>query len=114
MSFLVRRWRPVAAPLLIALIVSTFPAPCSAGDASRPAAKPGLMASIDTAARALVPTQATPASRAAAQTGGEAQPRASKPFFKTPAGLVVLAVVAAGTGYAIYSSSHDRIPPQGR
>ncbi len=33
----------------------------------------------------------------------------SASFFRTPLGLAVIAVVGAGTGYAIYSSQHDRI-----
>jgi hypothetical protein len=30
-------------------------------------------------------------------------------FFRSRAGIACLAVIAAGTGYAVYSSSHDRI-----
>ncbi len=42
-------------------------------------------------------------------TGGDKSQLASKSFFKTPAGLIVLAVVGAGAGFAVYSASHDRI-----
>ena len=37
------------------------------------------------------------------------QPGNSGPFFKTRTGLVVLAVMAVGTGYALYSAKEDRI-----
>jgi hypothetical protein len=30
-------------------------------------------------------------------------------FFRSPKGIACLAVIAAGTAYAVYSSSHDRI-----
>lgn len=35
-------------------------------------------------------------------------------FFKSPTGLIVLGVFAAGTGYALYSISNDRIRGSGR
>lgn len=38
----------------------------------------------------------------------------SKSFFKTPAGLATLVIFGAGVGYAIYSSSNDRIRSEGR
>jgi hypothetical protein len=38
-------------------------------------------------------------------------PQATKTgsFFKTRTGVAVLVVMAVGTGYALYSTSHDRI-----
>lgn len=38
----------------------------------------------------------------------------SKSFFKTPAGLATLVIFGAGVGYAVYSSSNDRIRSEGR
>jgi hypothetical protein len=38
----------------------------------------------------------------------------SPTFFKTPAGIAVVAVMAAGAGYAIYSAQHDRIHSPGK
>lgn len=38
-----------------------------------------------------------------------AQAGKSGSFFKTRAGLMVIAVMAVGTGYAIYSAKEDRI-----
>ena len=46
----------------------------------------------------------------AGQGSTDAKAQLSNPsFFKTPAGMVVIGVLAAGAGYAIYSASHDRI-----
>ena len=46
-------------------------------------------------------------SQASASTG-------STSFFKSRPGMIVLAAVAAGTGYAIYSTQHDRIHSPGK
>jgi hypothetical protein len=35
-------------------------------------------------------------------------------FFKTPVGIAVLAAFGAGVGYALYSTSNDRIRSEGR
>jgi hypothetical protein len=71
---------------------------------SQPVAKPGIRASAENVAHSArladAAGQGTPAGKA----------ELSHPsFFKTPAGMIVLGIVAAGTGYAIYSASHDRI-----
>jgi hypothetical protein len=46
--------------------------------------------------------------RSPAEAPKKAQPPRSG-FFKTRTGLVVLAVMAVGTGYAVYSAKEDRI-----
>ena len=38
----------------------------------------------------------------------------STSFFKTRPGVIALTVMAAGTGYAIYSAQHDRIHSAGK
>lgn len=38
----------------------------------------------------------------------------SKSFFKTAAGIATLVIFGAGVGYAVYSSSEDRIRSTGR
>lgn len=55
------------------------------------------------AASESAPTSVAPAKTAPKQAAG------SKGFLKTRTGLLVLAVMAVGTGYAIYSSKEDRI-----
>jgi hypothetical protein len=62
-------------------------------------------------ARDLTPARSsTTARRSAQSTPGTESPS----FFKTPTGAVVLAVMAIGVGYAIYSAQHDRIHSPGK
>jgi len=39
----------------------------------------------------------------------QAQATKSGSFFKTRTGMVVIAIMAVGTGYAVYSAKEDRI-----
>ncbi len=110
MNFNVRRWRIALRVLVLALIVSATPWPCLAQQPGQPAARPGIMASVQPVVHGVASAR-TPAR---SQAQGAQDPRAqleSKSFFKTTAGAVVLAVVAAGVGYAFYSARHDRITP---
>ncbi len=101
----VRRWRLVARVLVLAIAIAAVPVPGLAQEKSPPASPtPGLQASIQkVAASTPVAPARTPAART--QTGTTA----SKPFMKSTAGIVMLAVLGAGVGYAVYSTSHDRI-----
>lgn len=45
----------------------------------------------------------------AASKGTPAQATKSGSFFKTRTGLLVIAIMAVGTGYAVYSAKEDRI-----
>jgi hypothetical protein len=84
--------------------IAAIPLPALAGDNSQQVARPGIRASA-----AKVAATARLADSAAQGTAeGNAELNHSS-FFKTPAGVIVLAVVAAGTGYALYSARHDRI-----
>jgi hypothetical protein len=56
----------------------------------------------------------TLASKPSGQTAAPPPKPASKPFIKSPAGILSLVAVAVGTGYAVYSANRDRIPPTGR
>lgn len=99
-----RTWRTGVRVLALALVLSAIPLPGLAEESSKPAPVPGLKASIAKAAASgsVALEQAKPAAPDKAQLG-------SSSFFRKPAGMIVLAVVAAGTGYAMYSASHDRI-----
>ncbi len=108
MNFKVRRWRCVLRVLVLALIVTAVPLPGMAGQPDQPNARPGLKASIPTAVRAVAATTKAPARAAREQAPGKEQ-LGSTSFFKTGPGIAVIAILAAGTGYAIYSASHDRI-----
>lgn len=70
---------------------------------------------IAATARRLAATEA-PAmrERRAAQDPAPTTDLRSGSFFKTPAGVVTLVVVAVGTAYAAYSASNDRIKSPGR
>ena len=114
MNFKVRRWRAVLRVLVLALIVAAVPLP-SAGQASQPGAKPGIKASVKSIVRAVASETAAPApARARAEkTGNGGQMTKAdlekRSFFKTPAGLVIVGIMGAGVGYAVYSASHDRV-----
>ena len=97
---------------MLAIAVTLVPLPLFA--AAPPAAAPAQPIKTSIAAHAkrdvLVTTAKQPASNAqtatrAQKTGDPHQPG----FFRSPAGIACLAVIAAGTGYALYSASHDRI-----
>jgi hypothetical protein len=101
----VRSWRLVARVVIIALVLAAIPLPGLAEESTQPNAAPGLRASI---AKAAANTKVSPSQGQKAATPDKAA-LGSKSFFKTPAGMIVLAVVAAGSGYAIYSAGKDRI-----
>lgn len=113
MKYLVRPWRrPVARVLVLALILGVVPMYCFAGEPPKaPSASPStLSASIDRAVRSEAANIGKVAPRALQQTGTTAVTRSSPGgFFKTKAGIVSMVLLAAGTGFAIYSVSHDRV-----
>ena len=82
------------------------------------AAEPTPVPSLLQAGRAVVARQAASAPRAAATQQGQSTPDRSqlesKAFFKSKAGAAVLVLFGAGVGYAVYSSSNDRIRGSGR
>jgi hypothetical protein len=89
--------------LAFALVLAIIPLSSWAEDTSRWAAKSPLQASVvKAAASAKLAPQAAPAAPDKARPG-------STSFFKKPVGVIVLAVVAAGACYGIYSASHNRI-----
>jgi hypothetical protein len=109
----VRPWvRRTALPLALCLGLSLVAPLAGAAEPAPPAAptpavvdiKPltnataAKLASIETSEAALATTQTTE------PTSGD-----SKSFFKTPRGVLALALAAAGVGYVIYSSQNDRI-----
>lgn len=109
MNFQARTWRLPLRVLALVLIAAAVPLPCMAGDTSQPAARPRLQASIKPIVHAIVSARpSAPPAKLQATPDAKAQ-LGSRSFFRTPAGAVVLAVVAAGAGYALYSARHDRI-----
>lgn len=97
---------------MLAIAVTLLPLPLSAADPATASVAQPLKTSIAMHAKREV--LVTPAKQSAAT--GKSAPRAQQTsdpheagFFRSPAGIACLAVLAAGTGYAIYSASHDRI-----
>jgi hypothetical protein len=103
-TYPVRSWRPAWRVLALALVIAALPLPALAGDSSQPVAKPGIRASV----AKIAASAPLAASASQATTDGKATLN-TKSFFKTPAGMIVIAVVGAGAGFAIYSAKHDRI-----
>lgn len=112
MNYPVRRWRPILRVVAIALALA-IPLPALAADGPQaPPAKPGLRASIGHAVSSARLTTAPGKAKETSQSQTTPDARAQlgrTSFFKTPAGIAVIAIVGAGAGYAVYSASQDRI-----
>ena len=106
-----RTWRLVSRVLVLAVAIAAVPVPTLAQEKSPPAAKPGIQASIQKVAAS---TSVAPARVPAARTQASPTTPAKSSFIKSPAGIAMLAVLGAGVGYALYSTSHDRINSPGR
>lgn len=97
--------RVIAAGMTIALTSL----PLAAAEADRAVAPSiNLKAAIDKAAATERLAPNTAARVQTAQPAG-ATNLGSRAFFKTPLGVAVIAVVGAGTVYAVYSAQNDRI-----
>jgi hypothetical protein len=113
------RWRGPwsrAVPLALAAALIALPTAANAANAANDVtatAQATKTKSSQVSLRQVVAREAsrTPLARTTAPRRAEQATAAkeSRGFFKTPAGAVALAVMAVGTGYAIYSASHDRI-----
>jgi hypothetical protein len=96
---------------ILAIALTLVPLPLFAADPAAASPTQPLKTSISMHAKrdVLVTTAKQSASNTQsakrAQTNDPHQPG----FFRSPAGIACLAVIAAGTGYALYSASHDRI-----
>lgn len=96
----------ISRALVVVLVLAATPLPTLAGEPPAPAPPtPSLNALVKQAA-AITPL--APA-RAQTATGATKTDFGSPSFFKKPAGIAVLVTLAAGVGYAIYSTQHDRI-----
>jgi len=101
----------IVAGALALLVALAFSAPPAGAAEPRPEPSPSpepstLAGSVDAALEAM--PSATLA--AAAQTTQEPPSGPDNPsFFKTGKGVAVLALLAGGLGYTIYSFSHDRV-----
>ena len=110
MRLQVRTSQWISRVLVAALMLAATPLPTLAGEPpAPPPARPSLTVLVQQAATV------TPIAPARAQTvvGSGKTDFGSPSFFKKPAGILVLAAIAAGVGYALYSTQHDRINSPG-
>jgi hypothetical protein len=109
-------WRRKTARALALVIITAFISlPAAASDtATNTQNTPKIKASMEKiVARAVAATPSR--KKVVVRTDSQAAAAGTSPgFFKTTPGIVALAVMAAGTGYALYSTSHDRIHSPGK
>jgi hypothetical protein len=107
-------WRATCArTIALGVMLALSPLPAAAAEATASAPRSiDLAAAIKRFAASERLAQAAPATPPAdAANRSDLQ---SPSFFRTPLGLAVIAVVGAGSAYAIYSAQHDRIHSQAR
>lgn len=104
-----RPWRrPTARALMLALVLGSVPIPCLAGEPPGPPSSPSQLAtSVDKAVQHEVAQLAKASQNVARQASANAP--ASGGFFKSKAGIITIVLMAAGTGFALYSTKHDRV-----
>ncbi|MEW5981996.1 MAG: hypothetical protein AB1806_06450 [Acidobacteriota bacterium] len=101
----------VSRTLVAALVMTAIPLPVFAGEPTPPPpSRPTLTVLVQQAAAV---TRIEPA-REQTAGGTDKTQFASPSFFKKPAGVAVLVALAAGVGYAIYSTQHDRVSSPGK
>jgi len=101
-------WRfPAARAMAVSLTLALVTVPLAAAEASpQPPPPVNWKAAVQKAA--ATEHLSTAQSRQAPQAVGTPDLQ-SPSFFRTPLGLAVIAVVGAGSAYAVYSAQHDRI-----
>ena len=102
-------WRLTCARVVAAgMAIALAPLPLAAAEVN-PSAPPSI--DLQAAVRKVVATERlAPNTVAQAPAQAGSAPNLQSPsFFKTPLGLAVIAVVGAGSAYAVYSAQHDRI-----
>ena len=106
--------------MLGAVVVALIPWSAAAGDATVPPKTPLRTALAEVRTRDVEsPRPSTAVARRSPKVARHSEQastaaKQSPAFFKTPAGIAVLAVAGAGAGYAIYSAQHDRIHSPGK
>jgi hypothetical protein len=112
-TFTVRFRRPMVASITLAVFaIVAAPLPALAGDPKTTATNTGP--SIRTSVEKAVASHTLAASKSAVRAQETTTELGSKSFFRTPAGIVTLVALAAGVGYTVYSTSHDRVKSPAR
>lgn len=98
---------------VLAVIITLVPLAAAAGDGGMQKKAPTIKVSMERmVARDIA---GAPKSSSVARRARQGQGAASSSgFFKTGPGMVAIVVMAAGTGYALYSATHDRIHSAGK
>jgi len=100
----------LARVVLAALVLALMPMPAAAAEpGQQPAKATSLHDSIVKNAAREAARSNSASARASQGEKVDKSPLDKPSFFKTPAGAIALAIVAVGAGFAIYSTSHDRI-----
>jgi hypothetical protein len=117
--------RALPRAVVLAVCVTLIPLPVSAGESTAPpkatateTPKPpetrtlrAAIEKVDT--RDLKPTMTSRAAPRRSKQDTDVA-KESPAFFKTGPGIAVLAVIAVGVGYALYSTQHDRVHSPGK
>jgi hypothetical protein len=98
---------------LLAAIIALVPLPLAAADGAAQGKTPTIKRSMEQIVARDV-ASAPASARVVRRTRQGQSAGASEGFFKTGPGIVALVVLATGTGYALYSASHDRIHSAGK
>ena len=98
----------------LVVIAALIPLPVAASDTTTTSSPPTITASMKKIVVREVTAQ--PAHKDAARKDDRqgSSPGGSTGFFKSKPAMVALVVMAAGTGYALYSAQHDRIHSPGK
>jgi hypothetical protein len=98
-------------------MAALMPLPVAASEAAPAQTTPTVKTTSlhDAVAREAVKAAKAPVTRTSEHRADKASAdKGTAAFFKSGPGIAVLAVMAVGTGYAIYSVQHDRITSPGR
>jgi hypothetical protein len=104
-------WRSTCAHIValsLALAVAATPSAAAASSEPVPPSIDFNAAVVKVVAAGRLASKTAARAQTPARPADDAKPDSAS-FFRTPLGLAVIAVVGAGTGYAVYSAKHDRI-----
>ena len=99
---------------LFAMILALVPLPVAAADeAAHGKSTTNIKVSMERMVARDIASAPDTSSLARPARQGQAAGK-SAGFFKSKPGIIALVVMAAGTGYALYSASHDRLHSPGK
>ena len=116
MTLRLKRWRGPTRAALVLATAALVPLPALAGESTSSSAAAHAPVSLRQAVARAASATTLAANTSAATTAPVARRdeqnssgKQSTGFFAAAQGMIVLAVMGAGTGYTIYSASHNRI-----